>query len=201
MDDLQRLQDTTAQIRVRGAIVVLVAFGAAAEKLGLEVILGAFAAGAILTLVDRDRFMTHPLFRLKLEAIGFGLFIPVFFVASGVRFNLDALLSSGDALVKVPVFLVALLLIRGLPALAYRRLIGGRRTAVAALFQATSLPFIVAATAIGQELGMIGSAEAAALVAAGLLSLLIFPLAGLTLLRRNGQPLAAASTSRSATAT
>ncbi|HEX8157576.1 MAG TPA: cation:proton antiporter [Solirubrobacteraceae bacterium] len=201
MDDLQRLQDTTAQIRVRGAIVVLVAFAAAAEKLGLEVILGAFAAGAILTLVDRDRFMTHPLFRLKLEAIGFGLFIPVFFVASGVRFDLDALLSSGDALVKVPVFLVALLLIRGLPALAYRRLIGGRRTAVAALFQATSLPFIVAATAIGQELGMIGSVEAAALVAAGLLSLLIFPVAGLTLLRRNGQPLAAASTSRSATAT
>jgi Kef-type K+ transport system membrane component KefB len=188
MDDLQRLQDTTAQIRVRGAIVVLIAFAALAEQLGLEVILGAFAAGAVLTLVDRDRYMTHPLFRGKLEAIGFGFFIPVFFVASGVRFDLDALLSSMDALVKVPVFLLALLAIRGLPALAYRGDIGVRRSIVAALFQATSLPFIVAATAIGLELDLVGGAEAAALVAAGLLSLLIFPLAGLTILRGGGAP-------------
>lgn len=183
MGDLQHLQDTTAQIRVRGAIVVLIAFAALAEQLGLEVILGAFAAGAVLTLVDRDRYMTHPLLRAKLEAIGFGFFIPVFFVSSGVRFDLDALLGSMDAFVKVPVFLLALLLIRGLPALAYRRDIGSRRTVVAALFQATSLPFIVAATAIGLELELIGGAEAAALVAAGLLSLLLFPLAGLTILR------------------
>ena len=183
MADLQHLQDTTAQIRVRGAIVVLIAFAALAETLGLEVILGAFAAGAVLTLVDRDRYMTHPLLRAKLEAIGFGFFVPVFFVASGVRFDLDALVDSMGALVKVPVFLLALLVIRGLPALAYRADLGARRTAVAALFQATSLPFIVAATAIGLELGLIGGAEAAALVAAGLLSLLIFPLAGLTILR------------------
>jgi hypothetical protein len=100
-----------------------------------------------------------------------------------VRFDLDALLGSMDALVKVPVFLLALLVIRGLPALAYRGDIGTRRAIVAALFQATSLPFIVAATAIGLELDLIGSAEAAALVAAGLLSLLVFPLAGLTILR------------------
>lgn len=181
--DLQRLQDTTAQIRVRGAVVVLIAFAALAESLGLEVILGAFAAGAVLTLVDRDRYMTHPLLRDKLTAMGFGFFIPVFFVTSGVRFDLDALLGSMAALVKVPVFLLALLAIRGLPALAYRAAIGARRSAVAALFQATSLPFIVAGTAIGLELGLVGSAEAAALVAAGLLSLLIFPLGGLTILR------------------
>ena len=184
--DLARLQDTTAQIRVRGAIVVLIAFAALAESLGLEVILGAFAAGAVLTLVDRDRYMTHPQFRTKLDAIGYGFFIPVFFVSSGVRFDLDALLSSMDAFVKVPAFLLALLAIRGLPALAYRADIGARRTAVAALLQATSLPFVVAATAIGLELGLIGGGEAAALVAAGLLSLLLFPLAGLTLLRGGG---------------
>jgi hypothetical protein len=93
-----------------------------------------------------------------------------------------------DALVKVPVFLMALLAIRGLPALAYRGDIGTRRAIVAALFQATSLPFIVAATAIGLELKLVGSAEAAALVAAGLLSLLVFPLAGLTILRGGGEP-------------
>ena len=185
-DDLVRLQDTTAQIRVRGAIVVLIAFAALAESLGLEVILGAFAAGALLTLVDRDRYMTHPLFRAKLEAIGFGFFIPVFFISSGVRFDLDALVSSMDAFVMVPLFLLALLAVRGIPALAYRGDIGTRRSIVAALFQATSLPFIVAATAIGLELGLIAGGEAAALVAAGLLSLLIFPLAGLTILRGGG---------------
>ena len=188
-DDLVRLQDTTAQIRVRGAIVVLIAFAALAESLGLEVILGAFAAGALVTLVDRDRYMTHPLFRAKLDAIGFGFFIPVFFVSSGVRFDLDALVSSMDAFVMVPLFLLALLAVRGIPALAYRGDIGTRRSIVAALFQATSLPFIVAATAIGLELGLIAGGEAAALVAAGLLSLLIFPLAGLTILRGGGSEL------------
>ena len=107
-DDLLRLQDTTAQIRVRGAIVLLIAFAAVAEQLGLEVILGAFAAGAVLTLVDRDEVMTHPHFRRKLEAIGFGFFIPVFFVASGLRFDLDALLDDPSNLAMVPVFLLAL---------------------------------------------------------------------------------------------
>jgi Kef-type K+ transport system membrane component KefB len=182
-DDLIRLQDTTAQIRVRGAIVLLIAFAAVAEELGLEVILGAFAAGAVLTLADRDEVMTHPEFRLKLEAIGFGVFIPVFFVASGMRFDLDALLDDPSNLAMVPAFLAALVLARGLPALLYRPLIGARRAVVAGLFQATSLPFIVAATAIGRELDLIGGAESAELIAAGLLSVLMFPLAGSLLLR------------------
>jgi Kef-type K+ transport system membrane component KefB len=182
-DDLIRLRDTTAQIRVRGAIVLLIAFAAVAEELGLEVILGAFAAGAVLTLADRDEVMTHPEFRLKLEAIGFGVFIPVFFVASGMRFDLDALLDDPSNLAMVPAFLAALVLVRGLPALLYRPLIGARRAVVAGLFQATSLPFIVAATAIGRELDLIGGAESAELIAAGLLSVLMFPLAGSLLLR------------------
>jgi len=97
--NLRRLQDTTAQIRVRGAVVLLVAFAAVAGKLGLETILGAFMAGAVLTLVDRDQAMTHPDFRRKLEAIGFGVFIPVFFVTSGVRYDLPALVAKPSNLV------------------------------------------------------------------------------------------------------
>jgi Kef-type K+ transport system membrane component KefB len=115
--DLLRLQDTTAQIRVRGAMVLLVGFAAIAEALGLEAILGAFAAGAILTLLDADQVMTHPQFRRKLEAIGFGFFIPVFFVSTGVRYDLDALLASASSVLMVPVFLAALVVVRGLPAL------------------------------------------------------------------------------------
>jgi Kef-type K+ transport system membrane component KefB len=175
--DLLRLQDTTAQIRVRGALVLLVGFAAAAQQLGLEVILGTFAAGAILSLADPDRAMTHPEFRRKLEAIGFGVFIPVFFVTSGIRFDLGALAGSAS---MVPLFLAALLVVRGLPAVIYG--LDRRETLVAGLLQATSLPFLVATTAIGQELGLIGAGESAALVGAGLLSVLLFPAAGLALL-------------------
>jgi Kef-type K+ transport system membrane component KefB len=185
--NLVRLQDTTAQIRVRAAFVLFVGFAAVAEELGLEVILGAFIAGAIISLLDRDEVMTHPDFRRKLEAIGFGFFIPVFFVTSGVRYDLDALVAQTSNLVMLPIFLVALLLVRGLPALLYRRVLDSRHAAIAGLMQATSLPFIVAATAIGLELGLVDAAESAALIGAGLVSVLIFPALGLTLLRR-GKP-------------
>ncbi len=188
-DTLQRLQDTTAQIRVRGAVLLLVAFAAAAEHLGLEVILGAFVAGALLSLLDGDRAMTHPLLRAKLEAVGYGVFVPVFFVTSGLRFDLDALTQSSSTLVAVPVFLAALLVVRGLPALLYRDyLADDRRTVVAGLLQATSLPFIVASTQIGLTLGLLTPATAAGLVAAGLLSVVAFPLLGLTLLRSGPAP-------------
>jgi Kef-type K+ transport system membrane component KefB len=181
--DLVRLQDTTAQIRVRGAIVLLVGFAAAAQQLGLEVILGAFAAGAILSLADPVRSMTHPDFRHKLEAVGFGVFIPIFFVTTGIRFDLGALAGSAA---MVPIFLAALLLVRGLPAVIYG--LERREVLVAGLLQATSLPFLVAATAIGRELDLIGAGEGAALIGAGLLSVLLFPAAGLALLRRHPQP-------------
>ncbi len=183
-DTLVRLQDTTAQIRVRAAFVLMVGFVALAQGLGLEVILGSFAAGVILTVIDRDRAMTHPEFRHKLEAAGFGFFIPVFFVTSGVRFNLDALFASTSAMVQVPLFLVALLIVRGLPAILYRPLIGARNTVVSGLLQATSLPFIVAASMIGMELGKLDEATGAALISAGLLSVLVFPALSLSVLQR-----------------
>jgi Kef-type K+ transport system membrane component KefB len=181
---LVRLQDTTAQIRVRGAIVLLIGFVALAENVGLETILGAFAAGAVLSLIDRDEAMTHPDFRLKLEAAGFGIFIPVFFVTSGLRFDLDALFSSASTVARVPLFLLALVLVRSLPALLYRGVIGRQKAIIAGLLQATSLPFIVAATQIGVQIGVVTRASAAGLIAAGLLSVIFFPAAGLALLRR-----------------
>jgi Kef-type K+ transport system membrane component KefB len=194
-EDLVRLQDTTAQIRVRAALVLLVGFAALAESLGLEVILGAFIAGAIISLVDRDERMTHPGFRVKLEAVGFGFFIPAFFVTSGVRFDLDALTASASNLLMVPIFVAALLLARGLPAIVYRGALDGRQTAIAGLMQATSLPFIVAATAIGRELGLIDAAASAAMIGAGLISVLLFPLGGLVLLRRSDSARSSSSSS------
>src|SRR3989454_8739319 len=177
---LLRLQDTTAQIRVRGAFMLLVAFAALAAVLGLETILGAFVAGVILRLVDRDRMMTHPELRQKLEAIGFGVFIPVFFVTSGIQFDLAALFSSPSTILRVPIFLAALLLVRGVPAFFYRPLVGSRRSGVAGLLQATSLSFILARWLIGVELRLITKATLAAIIAAVLVSGLIFPLLALT---------------------
>jgi Kef-type K+ transport system membrane component KefB len=187
---LVRLQDTTAEIRVRFAVLLLVAFTALAERFGLESILGAFLAGAIVGLVDRDS-ASHPNFRTKLEAIGYGFLVPVFFVSSGIKLDLTGLLHSPTALIRVPVFLLALLAVRGLPALLGLRANGTRPTLALGLLQATSLPFIVTATQIGVTLGKITPVTAAALVCAGLLSVLIFPLIALALLR--GEPKSAAS--------
>jgi Kef-type K+ transport system membrane component KefB len=181
---LVRLQDTTAEIRVRCAVLLLVAFTVLAARFGLESILGAFLAGAIVGLVDRDS-ASHPNFRVKLEAIGYGFLVPVFFVSSGIRLNLTGLLHSPSALARVPVFLLALLVIRGVPALLGVRANGPRPTVALGLLQATSLPFIVAATQIGVVLGKLTSVTAAALVCAGLLSVMIFPLLALGLLRRH----------------
>jgi Kef-type K+ transport system membrane component KefB len=181
---LRRLQDTTAEIRVRAAFVLLIGFTALADTVGFETILGAFAAGALLSLIDRDKAMTHPELRVKLEAVGFGVFIPVFFVASGVRFDLDALFASASTVARVPLFLLAIYLARGLPALLYVGLLGRSRSLIAGVLQSTSLTFIVAATQIGLGLGVVSRASAAGLVAAGLLSVAISPTVGLVLLRR-----------------
>jgi Kef-type K+ transport system membrane component KefB len=182
---LVRLQDTTAQIRVRGAMFLLLLLVLAAQQFGLAAILGAFVAGAIVSVVDRDGVRTHPLFRVKLDAIGYGFLIPVFMVAAGLSFDVEALLDEPGVLLRVPLFLVALLVVRGLPALVYRPVLGTRQSVAAGLLLATSLPFIVAATQIGISLGVVTRATAAAFVAAGLISALVFPLVATLLVRRD----------------
>ena len=184
---LVRLQDTTAEIRVRIAVALLIGFVALAAKVGLETILGAFIAGAVLNVVDRDT-MSHPQFRAKLDAIGYGFLIPVFFVTSGLQFDLKALTGSPSALVRVPLFLLALLIVRGLPAALYVRTLGRRGAVVAGLLQATSLPFIVTATTIGVAIHAVRPVTAAALVAAGLLSVVLFPLIALAVARGGPEP-------------
>src|SRR5215216_3076162 len=134
--------------------------------------------------------MRHTDFHTKLQAVGFGVFIPFFFVTSGMELDVRALLSGGATLALVPVFVLALLLARGLPAALYRPMVGSRGSLAAALLQATSLPFIVAATGIGMELGILSPAIGAAMVVAGLLSVVLFPLGALTLLRGGRKPTA-----------
>jgi Kef-type K+ transport system membrane component KefB len=191
-ETLLRLQDTTAEIRVRGAFLLLAIFVVLASKFGLEAILGAFLAGATLKLVDRDESMTHAFFHGKLEAVGFGVFVPFFFVSTGIKLDVASLFHSGSALARVPIFLGALLLVRGLPALLYRPFAErGSQLVAGGLLQATSLSIPVVAGQIGVDLDLIRPTNYVALVAAGLLSVVVFPLVSLTLLRGRTAPAAA----------
>ncbi|MGZ5399921.1 MAG: cation:proton antiporter [Nocardioides sp.] len=184
-DLVVQLQDTTAEIRVRAAVALLLGFVVLAERFGLETILGALLAGVVVGAVDRDT-STHPQFRTKLDAIGYGFLIPIFFVASGISLDVEGLLADPGALARTPVFVAALLLVRAVPAVVFRRQLSGRETVAAGLLQATSLPFLVTASMIGVETGLISPVNAAALVAAGVVSVLVFPVAALALLR--GRP-------------
>jgi len=151
-------------------------------KIGLQIILGAFLAGVILNLVDRDT-ASHPVFRSKLDALGYGFLIPVFFVSSGVEYDLSALTHGPSALARIPLFRLSLLIVRGAPAALYARTVGTRGAIAAGLLQATSLPVIVTAASIGVAIHAIAPVTASALVAAGLLSVLVFPLAALSVIR------------------
>lgn len=169
-----RLDDTSSQVRVRFAIMVLLGAAVVASTFGFEAILGTFLAGAILAILIRgDEF--EETYRRKLEAIGFGFFVPAFFVTSGMKLDLSSL-SSPSALGRVALLFVLLLAVRGLPALLYRKHLTRRETLAAGLLQATNLSFIVVVVSVGQELGRIRPVTGAALVLAGLLSAVTFPM-------------------------
>ena len=178
-------QDSTSQINVRIALTLLVGFVTLAYGFGTEAILGAFLAGVVLRIVYKETTDLRPLLKIKLEALGFGFFVPVFFIISGVDFDLQALFTNVSIMLLVPVFLAGLLLVRGVPAILYRQQLDSRHAASAGLLQATSLTFIVATTQIGMQLGLISAALSAALVAAGLLSVIIYPPFALALLGGN----------------
>jgi Kef-type K+ transport system membrane component KefB len=181
---MARLQDTSAQIRVRFAIVLLIASITLASGLGLEAILGAFAAGAIVALVDRNAAETHPLFHIKLEAIGYGFLVPLFFVSSGANLDIEALFENPETVVKVAIFAVSMLVVRGLPVILGRGELDQVRLTVAGLLEAGSLPLLVTAATIGSATGQMTSSTAAALVIAGLVATITYPTLALALLKR-----------------
>ncbi len=173
---LDRSMHATSQLPVRACVLLLVALVYLAQDLGLDVILGAFAAGMVVRLACGHG--GPGVLGVKLEAIGFGFLVPVFFINSGLSFDLGAL---GGNVALVPLFLAALLVVRGLPALLYRGVLGGRDRLALALYSSTSLPLIVAITTIAVDGGEMSTQVAAALVAAGMLSVLLFPLTAVTL--------------------
>jgi len=181
---LFRLQDSSSQIRIRIAVALLLALLVITDNLGLDAILGAFMAGALVSVLtdpENDEASGH--FRHKLEGLGFGFFIPVFFVSTGIGFPVEELLSDSSTALRIPLFVLLLCVVRGVPALLLRREISRVQVFASALMQSTSLSFIVVATTLGVTIGEVRPVNAASLIAAGMLSVLVFPAAALVLLR------------------
>jgi Kef-type K+ transport system membrane component KefB len=190
---LDYLEDRSGQLRVRASLTLALGCGVLAYRFGFASILGAFAAGLLVKLIEFTGREPNPLFQTKLEGIGFGFLIPIFFISTGVAFQLRDLLRHPVAIAEVPLFVIALLAVRGLPAILYRRSMSARSAAAAGLLQATTLTFVIVATQIGLAAGKMTPTLAAALVSAGLLSAAVFPGCAQRLLRtaaslRRGEP-------------
>ncbi|MBM9466186.1 cation:proton antiporter [Nakamurella sp. YIM 132084] len=178
--------DTSGQFAVRIVLFVVAVLVAVSMVLGLDLLIGAFTAGVLVKIIFNGAPLDH-VHRVesKLDAVGFGFLVPLFFLNTGLTFDLRALLADGGAMLLVPGLLVALLLVRGLPALLSAPVGSspGDRGALV-LLGATGLPIVIAVTQMGLDEQVLTPSLAAALVAAGLLSVLIYPLAGLALRRR-----------------
>ena len=176
---LNELSHATAQIKVRLAFAMLLTFVVLAEVLGAEVILGAFMGGAIISLLRRpeDEGLVH-----QLESIGFGFFIPIFFIMVGVEFNLDALLRSPQALILVPILLMAAYFVKFLPSLVFRLRFSGRETLGAGALLSSRLSLIIAASAIGLRLGVISEPVNAAVILVAIITVTLSPLIFLRLI-------------------
>jgi Kef-type K+ transport system membrane component KefB len=173
--------DSTSQLRVRGGFVILLAFAAFAHKFGIDALLGAFIGGVVLNVADSDERPTQQRYQDKLHAIGYGFLVPVFFIVTGVQFDLRSLFASTSSLALLPAIVAGILVARAAPAWMYRRKLGSRPAVAAGLLQATTLTFPVVVAEVGQSLGLLTSATSAALIGAALLSVLLFPAAALAL--------------------
>ena len=183
---LERTLDLSSQLAVRITVLLIFALVFLAEGLGLDVLLGGFVAGMIVRASLRGRETSQ--FESKVYAIGFGFLIPFFFVSSGVAYDLDALIGSTSAIVKLPIFLVLMVLARGLPALLlYRGEFKPRQRRALALLSATQLPLVVAIATIGVEEGNMLASTAAALIGAAVLTMMLFPVIGISMLQGRGK--------------
>jgi Kef-type K+ transport system membrane component KefB/Trk K+ transport system NAD-binding subunit len=169
---VKELSHATAQIQVRGAFALMVAFIVLAEWLGTEIILGAFLAGAIISvLAEREGSHLH----MKMEAIGFGFFVPIFFIMVGVRFDLPALLSMPSALLLVPLLLGVAYAVKFLAALLYRFNFSWPETWAAGALLSSRLSLIIAAAAIALELGIIDQATNSSIVLVAIVTCTLSP--------------------------
>jgi Kef-type K+ transport system membrane component KefB len=175
---LRRHLDSSSQLPVRISVTLVVLLVWLTLKLSLDVLLGAFAAGVVVRLFIRGEDSEE--ITSKLEAIGFGFLIPIFFIYSGMNFDLHALIHVPKDLLLVPLFTVLFLVTRGLPTFVFfRRVLDAAQLKALTVMSAAGLPLIVVITSIGLQEHRMRPQIAAALIAAGMLSVLIYPTLGL----------------------
>jgi Kef-type K+ transport system membrane component KefB len=169
---LEELSSATSQIKVRAAFTMMLIFVALAEMLGTEIILGAFLAGAIVSLLKRpeDSELVH-----QLDAIGYGFFIPIFFIMVGVDFNLSSLIGSSSALLLVPFLLLSAAAVKLLPALVFKSSFTWKQTLAAGTLLSSRLSLIIAASAIGLRIGVITEPFNAAIILVAIITVVISP--------------------------
>ena len=170
---IEELSGATSQVKVRGAVALMMAFVVLAEFLSVELILGAFLAGAVASLLStpQDDDLRH-----KLDALGFGFFVPLFFIVVGVRFDLQAFLADRSAWLLAPLLLIFAFLIKFVSALVFRFQFSWRETFAAGSLLSARLSLIIAASAIGLELGVISAATNAAIILIAALTSMFAPL-------------------------
>jgi Kef-type K+ transport system membrane component KefB len=179
---LERTFEASSQLAVRVTVVLIFGLVLLAGDLGLDILLGGFVAGMITRLALKGHELA--VFESKLTAVGFGFFVPFFFVTSGIAFDLDALGSAG-AIAKLVLFFALFLVVRGAPAmLLYRGILNLRDRAALAFYCATELPLVVAITTIAIDEGHMRTSTAAGLVGAAMLSTLVYPFVGFALRKR-----------------
>lgn len=171
---LAHTMQSTGQLPVRICIALLALLVALAARFGLNIVIGAFAAGMVVGLASKGE--GGALLRQKLDAIGFGFLIPIFFIVAGMRFDVGALWGSPLAPVQVIILLGLLVLVRGAPVLLYKQELAREERLPFALYSATGLPLIVIITEIGVSAGLVAPDRAAVLVSAGMISVFLFPM-------------------------
>ncbi len=167
------LSHATVQIKIRGAIVILLIFVVMAESLGIELILGAFLAGMLIALFKspQDEGLVN-----KLEAFGFGMFIPIFFIITGAKLNLTALIENPQSLVFLPALLLISIMVKLIPALLLRATMGWRATLASGFLLNTHLSLEVAIAVIGEQAGLLTPATSAAIIVFAVLTVILMPL-------------------------
>ena len=166
------LSSATSQFRLRGSLVLTLIFIVLAENLGVENILGAFLAGAIIANISGD----NSLLQKKLDAIGYGFFIPIFFVMVGVDFDFRALFSSTASAMTAPALIVAAFAVKLISVLPFRLIRSRRETVSAGLLMSARLSLIIAVATIGVKTGMITEAVNAAVVLTAIITCTVAPI-------------------------
>lgn len=179
------LPEATSQVTVRFSFAVILALMAIAESVGIEAILGSFLAGALISVLARD---DKPDLQHKLEAIGYGFFIPAFFIMVGVEFDLWALLGSWEALRLVPILLILAFGVKLIAAVLLRTSFSWRETFAGGTLLSAQLSFTIAAAAIGLRLGIIDAALNGALILTALITAILSPIFFNNLLPRKITP-------------